>query len=208
MAFCRCCFISTICPGVSYTERPVMVCAECARHYGNRGKTEASHEKMMEKLRDSHAMAMERLDERREALIDKLARAKEEVQELTATVVSDYSTKLIGDVQNIVEHAIVDDAKAREMSARRARDRVMGAVFRIDEIHHESGDKCTWGKRITECAEFAALGFIRDEFYKWENRQLGLLKDGKYHGLPYDHPKARGLNRSAWKGLPSTRPSE
>ncbi|MEX1078545.1 MAG: hypothetical protein WED09_05505 [Homoserinimonas sp.] len=206
MAFCRCCFISTIPPGFSHTQRPVMVCGECEPHFGNPDKTALAHEKMMERLRASHAGAMERLDGRRQTLEHQLGEAQRQIQRLTETIVSDYRQRPIGDVQNVVEQAVVSDASRRADSAAKARDRVMGAVFRIDELHHEEGESCSCGKRVTECKEFVALGFIRDTYYRWENRQIDRLNEGKPHGLPLDHPKGKSFKgrRHEWKGLPST----
>ena len=210
MAFCRCCFISSIPAGFSHTQRPVMVCDDCASHYGNLDKTSLAHERMMERLRDSHAVAMERLDGRRQVLVTQLAESKEQVEKLTATIVSDYKERLIGDVQSVVEQAVVNEASKRADSAAKGRDRVMGAVFRIDELHHEDGDRCSCGNRLTDCKEFSALNFIRDTYYRWENRQIERLKEGKPHGLSFDHPKGASFKgrRWDWKGLPSTRPED
>lgn len=87
------------------------------------------------------------------------------------------------------------------------RRRIMGAVFRIDELHHEVGDRCSCEKRLADCEEFAALNFIRETYYAWENRQIGRLNEGKPHGLPFDHPKGKSFagSRWEWRGLPSTR---
>lgn len=206
MAFCRCCFISTIPPSFSHTQRPVLVCAECAPHFGNGDKTALAHEKMMERLRTSHALAMERLEGRRQALEAQLAEAREQVEKLTATIVSDYRERPIGDIQNVVEQAVVDEASARARAAARGQDRAMGAVFRIDELHHEEGESCSCGTRLTDCKEFAALNFIRDIYYRWENQQIDRLNSGKPHGLPFDHPKGKSFTGRSWewKGLPST----
>jgi hypothetical protein len=205
MTLCRCCFISSIPSGFSHTDRPVLLCAECGHHYGRIEATALSHEKMMITFRDSHAVAMERLDNRREALAVELADAKEQVKTLTATIVSDYRERPIGDIQNVVEKAIVDSANLRADAAARSRDRIMGAVFRFDEMHHEVGDDCSCSARITSCEHYNALNFIRSTYYSWENHQIERFAEGKSHGLPYDHPKARNVNRFDWKGLPSTR---
>ncbi len=101
----------------------------------------------------------------------------------------------------------LEQATLRADAAERARDRVMCAVFRIDELHHEAGDDCSCGKRITQCSEFSALNFIRTTYYAWENRQIERYKSGKPHGLPLDHPLGRQFQGRAWewKGQPSTR---
>jgi hypothetical protein len=171
LAFCRCCFISAIPPGASHTDRPVLLCDECGLHYGNTEKTVLAHERMMETYRDANAKVLERLDERRLAVVAELVVAQGRVDELTAAVASDYRRGLVSDVRGIVEEKVVTDASVRETAARRARDRAMAMVQRIDELHHENGETCSCGKRITLCSEFALLAPFRDELHSWEARQ-------------------------------------
>jgi ribosome-binding protein aMBF1 (putative translation factor) len=183
-----------------------MICDDCALHYGNADKTAVAHDRMMTAQRDLHAMAMERLDDKRAALAIDLARAQQQIEELSGTIASDYTTRLGGDVQTVVETAVVADAMSRENTARKARDRAMGVVFSIAELHHEDRDTCSCSKPITQCEEFRALSGFRDEYSRWENKQIELLTLGKHHGLPYNHPRARGMKSWEWKGLPSSVP--
>jgi hypothetical protein len=170
MTFCRCCFITALPPAVSHTERPVLLCDECGPHYGNADKTAVAHDAMMLAYREANARALERLDERRLAAITDLTDARARVDELTATVASGYSAKL-GNAQSLVEQAVVADSAAKERAARTARDRAMAVLVRLTTLHHETGDTCSCGKRITQCPEFAVLAPFLDELRRWESRQ-------------------------------------
>jgi hypothetical protein len=205
LTFCRCCFISALPAPVSSTERPPQVCGTCEKHYGNLEKTARDHSEMMARLRDSNAAAMERLDDRRARAEADLEAASERVGQLIATIAADYQQRPLGDVQRLLEQQVVKDAERAQHSAQRQRDRAMGAIFRIDELHHEVGENCQCGKRITACLEFAALSTIREDFHKWERRQMELMAAGDHHGLRLDHPQGRGIKPWEWKGLPSTR---
>jgi hypothetical protein len=150
---------------------------------------------------------MERLDARRTDAEAERDASNAQVRQLLATIAADYQERPLGDIQRLVEQQVVKDAERVQRGALRQRDRVMGVIFRVDELHHEEGDKCKCGERITVCAEFAALSVIRDDYYKWERRQIELLEAGKHHGLPLDHPRGRGISPWEWKGLPPTRES-
>lgn len=205
--FCTCCFISTIPSVVSYTERPVPVCSNCEKHYGDLTKTARDHGRMTSEQRDATARLLERMDARRQALEQELAESNERAATLTAAIVSDYVERPIGDVKRMVEEAIVADATNRANAIAKQRDRIMGAVFRIDELHHEVAERCSCKKRLSDCAEFASLDFIRSAYYQWETRQIERMKLGKSHGLPLDHPNGGPFRGRSWewKGLPSTR---
>ena len=207
LTFCRCCFITALPAPVSSTERRPQVCGTCEKHYGNREKTARDHSDSMARLRDSHAAAMERLDVRRSRAEADLEAANERVQQLVATIATEYQQRPLGDIQRLLEQQVVKDAERAQHGAQRQRDRVMGAIFRIDELHHEVGENCMCGERITACPDFAAISVIREDYYKWERRQIELMAAGSKHGLPLDHPQGRGIKPWEWKGLPSTRES-
>lgn len=70
-----------------------------------------------------------------------------------------------------------------------------------------------WEKNVlagcrSTCKEYNGLDFIRNEYERWEIKQIQLMKEGKDHGLPENHPEARKLNRSSyeWRGMRSTEP--
>lgn len=204
MTLCRCCFVSSIPESTSRTQRPVLLCAECGTHWGQPEKTALSHERMMAALRDANAGAMERLDDRREALAVEVAAAQKQVRALTDAIASEYSERPAGDIQNMVDRAIVDKAVRRADGEAKAKDRAMGAIFRIDRLHHEDGANCSCGKRITVCEEYRSLDSIRPAYYAWQKQQLERLKLGKPHALPFDHPSALNVAYVDWKGLSAT----
>lgn len=162
---------------------------------------------MMARLRDSHAAAMERVDVRRARAEADLDAAKAQVEQLVATIAAEYQQRPLGDIQGLVENQVVRDAERAQHGAQRQRDRVMGAIFRIDELHHEVLENCKCGRRITACPDFAAISVIREDYHKWERRQIELMEAGKQHGLPLDHPRGHEVKPWEWKGLPSTRQS-
>jgi hypothetical protein len=207
LAFCRCCFVTAIPVPESATERRPQVCAMCGKHYGHPEKTARDHSEMMARLRDSHAAAVERSDARRAAAEAERDAANERVRQLVATIATQYRDEPDGEARRLLEQRVVRDAERAQLGAQRQRDRAMGAIFRLGELHSEAGDTCTCGERITVCAEFAALAPVRDDYVKWERRQIELLEAGKEHGLPLDHPRGAGVKPWEWKGLPPTRGS-
>lgn len=72
------------------------------------------------------------------------------------------------------------------------------------------GDKCKCGKPLSACRDYKALAFFRETYYTWERRQIELMKAGKQHGLPADHPESRKVftDRYRWHGAPPTEPEE
>lgn len=207
ISLCRCCFISVLPPRASHTEHPVQLCTACITHYGNPAKIERDHEKMMAALREANASAMERSESRRLAAERDLAAAREQLASLTATVVSELSERPKGEAKVMVDDALVMAAERRAETAAKSRDLAFAAVFRMIELHHEVGEQCSCGKRVTQCDEFALLGFIRPRYHDWEKQQIARLRQGKPHGLPLDHPQGREFSGREWewKGIRSTR---
>ena len=206
MPICLCCFINAAPTGFSHTQRLQQLCEACLTHYGNASRIQTAHLRMTNEMRGHHAKALEKLDAKlSEANLDN-RRLRENIETLANAIASDYSERLIGDVQRIVEEQVVSQIKSEARGAQRSRDRVMGAVWRMTELHNETVRGCSCGKRVNDCKELRALEFIRGDFNRWEARQIDLDKQGKHHGLPLDHPRGRAFRGHEWdwKGLPST----
>ncbi len=171
MALCTCCFITAFPGSVSHTERPVAVCDACAPHYGDLAKTTAAHGPMMERYRDQNAQVLERLDDTVVAVTAERDAAVATAAQLTAAVASNYLDRPDGDVQRIIESAVIDELKLDATRARRARDLTMAAVGRILDLHHEAGSVCSCGKAVRDCPEYQALDAIRAPYLQWERRR-------------------------------------
>ncbi|KQM81190.1 hypothetical protein [Agromyces sp. Leaf222] len=81
--------------------------------------------------------------------------------------------------------------RATELTNRRL-DRGMLALWRLQAYHHPDPRKpgaCTCGKPLPTCPESRVLEGVRQEMRDWEARNLALLRDGKRHGLPPEHPE-------------------
>ena len=170
MALCMCCFITALPSGVSHTESPVAVCDACAPHYGNLAKTTAAHGPMMERYRDQNARMLERMDDTVVAVTVERDAAVATAAELTAAVASEYLDRPDGNVQRIIESAVIDELKLDATRARRARDLTMAAVGRILDLHHEAGARCSCGKALRECPEHQMLDSIRAPYLQWHQR--------------------------------------
>ncbi|WP_353826490.1 hypothetical protein [Agromyces sp. SYSU T0242] len=81
--------------------------------------------------------------------------------------------------------------RATELTARRV-DKAMVALWRLQAFHHPDPRKpgaCTCGRSLPTCGESRILEEQRQEMLDWERRNLELLRAGKRHGLPPEHPE-------------------
>jgi len=81
--------------------------------------------------------------------------------------------------------------RATELTNRRL-DRAMVALWRLQAFHHPDPRKpgtCSCGKPLPSCPESRILEGVRQEMRDWETRNLALLRAGKRHGLPAEHPE-------------------
>lgn len=81
--------------------------------------------------------------------------------------------------------------RATELTNRRL-DRAMVALWRLQAFHHPDPRKpgtCSCGRALPSCPESRVLEGVRQEMRDWEARNLALLRDGKRHGLPAEHPE-------------------
>lgn len=87
--------------------------------------------------------------------------------------------------------------RATELTARRV-DTAMVALWRLQVFHHPDPRKpgsCTCGRSLPACGESRILEGVRQEMLDWERRNLQLMRAGKRHGLPPEHPEVGSAPR-------------
>ena len=79
-----------------------------------------------------------------------------------------------------------------------ARDKVMGTIWRLDQLHHEADkpDMCSCGERAERCKELKTLAPVTEALDKWVTKQTELLQKGLQHNLPREHPEVVKKQRS------------
>ncbi|WP_353814742.1 hypothetical protein [Agromyces sp. SYSU T00266] len=80
--------------------------------------------------------------------------------------------------------------RATQLTAKRV-DTAMVALWRLQAFHHPDPRKpgsCVCGRTLPTCGESRILEGVRQEMLDWERRNLELLRAGKRHGLPPEHP--------------------
>jgi hypothetical protein len=137
-----------------------------------------------------------------EQLSSDLADREWKLTELTDVVERDYESAPLGPLQSWLSTEIVKAAEARTATAYRSRDRHMATLWRLDNRHRDGkqAGTCACGQPAAKCRDRELLDASRDDLYRWENRELERLKDGKRHGLPDEHPEVRKRSRS-WSSV-------
>jgi len=200
---CECCWITAV---ELSLRNDVKLCPPCRGHIWDIGSLRADHRKLTEALIATHKGALAGVKAKIENIDAQLTRVRAERDQLLKTLGSDLANASDIDLKAIEAQAVLalqDDLRRAYFS----RNRAMNAVWLLDERHHEgAGDKCSCGKPIHACKDFSDLGFFRDDFRRWERKQIEQMKAGKAHGLPENHPEAIKLNRPAheWRGLRTT----
>jgi hypothetical protein len=175
-----------------------VVCAFCVRHLGA--------EKAERRDRDHVALWAVMYREEQAAhgtdvaaaeasttLSDKtIATLTARVEQLTQVIASDYTAAPTGDARDLLETAVVKRAERNtELAARRV-DRTMVVLWRLAQLHHDDTTRaglCVCGKPVAKCAESHALDPERQALHDWERKAVALLREGKRHGLPVEHPE-------------------
>ena len=206
----------------SVTDSASHNCDLCRAHIHNPRNALADHRKLAKAMAKSHRDEIasfrrhtehKLLEMRRQVDHAKAeaARALQERDEAVKALTEGFEDGASEMLLTLARDVTLRDLEAKKRSAYRGRDRAMAAVWRIDEIHNARlGGKCACGKVLRTCREYQALAFFRDAFYEWERRQIELMKAGKRHGLPANHPESRKLSSGGWnwRGAPSTAPDE
>ncbi|MRX44009.1 hypothetical protein [Agromyces kandeliae] len=130
------------------------------------------------------------------------AAAASEAAELTARLTAERDQLRSGaldgatEVGAALQDQLRDDRvrraeRATQLTSRRV-DTAMVALWRLQAFHHPDARKtgsCTCGRSLPACGESRILEGVRQEMLDWERRNLELLRAGKRHGLPPEHPE-------------------
>lgn len=106
-------------------------------------------------------------------------------------VAEEYRNAPLGDLQTWVRSEVVKSAESQAMGAYRARDGLMTAIWRLDQLHKDGKVRgtCACGKPVEKCRDRSVLTPVLAALTKWEDKELVRLASGKDHGLPAEHPK-------------------
>jgi len=182
-----------------------VVCPFCAHHLGpaKADKRDRDHVALWVELHaelwEAHAGAVAAAALAAEESRATIAGLRAQVGELTEAIASEFTRAPAAGVRDALGSELLSRAERRSELLYRRLDRVMAALWRVDLLHHDAGDTagCSCGAPAASCAEARAIGGERQELRAWESRNLQLLRDGKRHALPADHPAIAGPpNRS------------
>jgi hypothetical protein len=195
-AECQCCRMLQPFRFSSPTDH--VVCTFCSRHLGGdkAAKRDTDHLAMWFE-RHSEAIAAHRsfvaaATAEKTSADAANAELRAQLNDLTKSIADEFDRSPLGGARGLVENEVTRRAERRTELAHRLNDRIMAALWRVDTLHRDdeaNNLRCTCGKPTAECAEWKAIEPQRRALYDWENRNLALLKEGKRHGLPDDHPE-------------------
>lgn len=206
-ATCECCWITPVELSLRNSEP---LCQPCRGHKFNIDNLRADHRRISELLIAKHESGLIGANAEIEGIHARLTQMRAERDALAKAGGEGLANASEDALKAIQAQALIaqqDDVRR----AFRARDRAMDAVWTIDERHHAVvGEKCACGLALHACKEYRELDFFRDEYQRWERKQIELMKAGKDHGLPENHPEARKLNVPShlWRGMRSTHPEQ
>ena len=174
-----------------------VVCSFCVRHLGadRAEKRDQDHLRMWVEIlvdeRESHRTAVENLTgalaERDAALAGLTAR----VDELTNVIAGEFDRAPSGQVRSLLENEVVKRADKRAALEQRRNDRLMVALWRVDRLHRQAETDpltCVCGQSLARCADWRAIEPVRQALRDWEAKNIQLLRAGRHHALPDDHP--------------------
>ena len=189
---CLCCLAPQPFHFTSLSDQ--VVCALCVHHLG----AEKSERRDLEHVRlwaarwaaseTGHADFVTETDALLVARDVDLTALRDQVAELSAVVAGQFTAGIDG-VRGLLQNDLVKRAERNTALARRQIDWAMAGIWRIETLHHDSvTQKCSCGRTAGSCAESAAIDPLRQALRDWEKKNVALLRNGRRHGLPADHP--------------------
>ncbi|TFD28630.1 MULTISPECIES: hypothetical protein [Cryobacterium] len=189
---CLCCLAPQPFHFTSLSDQ--VVCALCVHHLG----AEKSERRDLEHVRlwaarwaaseTGHADFVSETDALLVARDVDLTALRDQVAELSAVVAGQFTAGIDG-VRGLLQNDLVKRAERNTDLARRQIDWAMAGIWRIETLHHDSAtQKCSCGRTAGSCAESAAIDPLRQALRDWEKKNVALLRNGRRHGLPADHP--------------------
>ena len=182
-----------------------VVCSHCVAHTGSTHaeRRDADHVQLWSDLYArtlaDHAAETTAADQAIALLVAELDAAKAQIEQFTAVLARDFDQAQGSEVRAILETDLVKNAERKTDAALLRYDRAMAALWRINSLHQLSDTKplpnqpvrCSCGKPVTACSEWAALESVRQLLEAWEAKQQRFLAAGERHALPPEHPAVR-----------------
>jgi len=181
-----------------------VVCSACVNHLGEAKaqRRDSDHVAMWEALytealRESSAAAADAAAAaQRDAAT--IAELRSQASGLTAVVAGEFAGADTPGVRELLETDVVRRAERNTELANRRTDRLMGALWRIDLLHHDDAAKagfCSCGRAVAKCPESLAIDAQRQAVRDWEARNVALLQRGERHALDDAHPLVAAAKR-------------
>ena len=199
---CRCCGLRDTFTLRSQSDQ--VVCTRCRRHpQDDKRRMELHRDWWIEHERALlavHAAESAGWRDAASELERKINERDQRLEDMRSVAVRGYESTPLGGIKSWLQDGIVLAAESKMRNAYRSRDRLMGTIWRLDQLHQESKVQrvCSCGKKIDQCREFAALAPLIDFLHKWEAKQLEFLERGFEHNLPREHPEVVKRRRSGW----------
>jgi hypothetical protein len=181
------------------------VCRPCQRHGQDEAHIRVSHRNWWRDFADAtraaHDAEAARWREAADQLEAKIVERDKRIAEMRLVALRGYEQTPLGGIRAWLQEGIVLDAESKMRGAYRARDKVMGTIWRLDRLHHEGKDvdSCSCGKRSQQCREFQALAPMVETLERWESKQVEFLRRELPHFLPNEHPEvAKRRSSRGW----------
>lgn len=192
---CSCCGLDRTFTFMSQTDQTV--CRLCQRHGQDGDKRLTLHRdwwrKYTDGLRAAHSTEAAGWRAAAHGLEAKIAERDRKLADMRTVAIRGYEQTPLGGIRAWLQEGIVIDAESKMRGAYRARDKVMGTLWRFDRLHHEADkpDMCSCGERSDQCKEFETLASVIDALDKWETKQIEFLRKDVEHNLPREHPEVQ-----------------
>jgi hypothetical protein len=127
-----------------------------------------------------------------------IAELRSQASGLTAVVAGEFAGADAPGVRELLETDVVRRAERNTELANRRTDRLMGALWRIDRLHHDDEARaghCSCGRPVAKCPESLAIDAQRQAVHDWETRNVALLQRGERHALDDTHPLVSAAKR-------------
>lgn len=192
---CSCCGLDRVFTFMSQTDQTV--CDLCRRHGQDTDRRLALHRDWWrehdEALHAEYTAQAAIWRAAADALEAKIVERDRKLADMRLVAIRGYEQTPLGGIRAWLQEGIVLDAESKLRGAYWARDKVMGTIWRFDRLHNdtEKPGTCSCGKRTDQCKEFKTLAPVVDALYKWETKQLEVLRRGYEHNLPKEHPEVQ-----------------
>lgn len=178
-----------------------VVCSFCVRHLGTEKaeRRDADHLRMWTELfNDEQDMHRAYVETTKATMAERDARIVElttTIEQLAALVAGQFDATPNAGVRGLLENDLIKRAERKTELGSRQIDWAMAVIWRIGTLHRDDDGHpghCVCGRPLAVCAEGRAIDPVRTAMNAWETKNVQLLRDGKRHGLPADHPAVIG----------------